>query len=190
MRVTNLGMVLKRAASGACRKGTWLAVIVTLLASPSLLLASKGPTTLEEKVRHELLMLPYYGVFDELSFQVNGATVTLMGKVTRPVLKSDAANVVKRIPGVASLEDKIEVLPLSPFDDRIRLAELRAVYGNSALYRYRVAGPIAPIRIIVENGNVTLEGIVTSQMDKTIAGLAANGVAGVFSVTNNLQVKS
>jgi hyperosmotically inducible periplasmic protein len=178
MRLTNLGKVLEVAAMAA------------VLASPSLLLASKAPRTLEEQVRHELVMLPYYSVFDELSFQVTGNTVTLMGKVTRPVLKSDAENVVKRIPGVASVDDKIEVLPLSRFDDGIRLAELRAVYGNSALFRYRLAGPIAPIRIIVKNGDVTLEGVVANQADKNIAGVAANGVAGVFSVTNNLQVKS
>ena len=175
--MTNLGKVL-----GAT-------VLATVLASPSLLLASKGQRTLEEQVRHELLMLPYHSVFNDLSFQVDGNTVTLMGSVTRPVLKSDAENVVKRIPGVASVDNKIEVLPLSRFDDRIRLAELRAVYGNSALFRYNL-GAIAPIRIIVRNGHVTLEGVVGNQMDKNIAGIAANGVAGVFSVTNNLQVKS
>jgi hyperosmotically inducible protein len=189
MRVTNLGKVLEMAVLGVCRKGTWLAVMATVLASPSLLPASQEPKTLEEQVRHELLMLPYYSVFDELSFQVDGNTVTLMGRVTWPTLKSSAENVVKRIPGVASVDDKIEVLPLSRFDDRIRLAELRAVYGNSALFRYNL-GAIAPIRIIVKNGHVTLEGVVANQMDKNIAGMAANGVAGVFSVTNNLQVKS
>jgi hyperosmotically inducible protein len=166
-----------------------MAVMATVLAAPSLLLASKAQKTLEEQVRHELLMLPYYSVFNELSFKVDGNTVTLMGSVTRPVLKSDARNVVKRIPGVASVDDKVEVLPLSRFDDRIRLAELRAVYGNSALFRYNL-GAIAPIRIIVRNGHVTLEGVVANQMDKNVAGIAANGVAGVFSVTNNLQVKS
>ena len=178
MRVTKLGKVLEMAVLGA------------VLASPSLLPASQGPKTLEEQVRHELVMLPYYSVFDELSFQVNGNTVTLMGNVTRPVLKSDAENVVKRIPGVASVDDKIEVLPLSRFDDQIRLAELRALYGNSALFRYGVSGPIAPIRIIVRNGHVTLEGIVINQGDKNIAGIVANSVPGVFSVTNNLQVRS
>jgi hyperosmotically inducible protein len=177
MRTTNLVKVLGVAA------------MATMLAAPSLMLASKAPKTLEEQVRHELVMLPYFSVFDELSFQVNGSTVTLMGKVTRPTLKRDAENVVKRIPGVASVEDKIEVLPLSGFDDRIRLAELRAVYGNSALFHYRVSGPIASIRIMVENGHVTLEGVVANQSDKNVAGIVANAVAGVFSVTNNLQVR-
>jgi hyperosmotically inducible periplasmic protein len=191
MRLKNLGKNSERTVWGVCRKGTWLALMATVLVSPSLLLATTHALgTLEEQVRHELVMLPYYSVFDELSFQVNGDAVTLMGKVTRPVLKSDAGNVVKRIPGVASVDNKIEVLPLSRFDDRIRLAELRAVYGNSALFRYNLAGPIAPIRIIVEDGHVTLEGVVATQGDKNIAGIVANGVAGVFSVTNNLQVKS
>jgi len=185
MGKTNLGSVL-----GIRRTGTWLAVMAIVLASPLLLLASKAASTLEEQVRHELVMLPYYSVFDELSFQVHGNRVTLMGKVTRPILKSDAMNVVKRIPGVVSVDDKVEVLPLSGFDDRIRLAELRAVYGNSALFRYRLAGSIAPIRIIVKNGHVTLEGVVASEADKNIAGIAASAVGGVFSVTNNLQVKS
>ena len=190
MRATNLGGVSKTARSGNRRNRTWLAVTAIVLALPSLLLASKVGRTLEEQVRHELVMLPYYSVFDELSFRVDGGTVTLMGRVTRPILRSDAVNVVKRIPGVATVDDKVEVLPLSGFDDRIRLAELRAVYGNSALFRYRLAGATAPIRIIVKNGHVTLEGVVASQQDKHIAGIAANGVANVFSVTNNLQVKS
>ncbi len=173
-------------------KGTWKEILAGLLVavvfSPSLLQASKSPQTLDDQVRHELIMLPYYNVFDSLSFQVTGDKVTLTGQVSRPVLKSDAENVVKRIPGVKSVDNQIEVLPLSPFDEQIRWAELRAIYGNSALFRYNVMGPIAPIRIIVKNGNVTLEGVVANQMDKEVAGLAANGVPGVFSVTNNLQV--
>lgn len=189
MRTTNSDRVLKTTIWGIGRKGTWLAVIVTALAAFAPVQASKAPKTLEEQVRHELVMLPYYSVFDELSFQVKGSSVVLAGRVTRPVLKSDAENVVKRIPGVAAVDNKIEVLPLSRFDDQIRLAELRAVYGNSALFRYNL-GAIPAIRIIVHNGDVTLEGVVASQMDKNIAGLAANTVAGVFSVTNNLQVKS
>ena len=174
MRVTNLGMVLVIAA--------------TLAASPTLL-AGKAPKPLEEQVRHELLMLPFIGVFDNLSFQVSGDKVTLMGEVTRPVLKSDAENVVKLVPGVASVENEIKVLPLSTFDDQIRWRELRAIYGNSVLSRYS-QGVIPSIRIIVSNGHVSLEGIVDRQMDKNIAGIVANGVPGVFSVTNNLQVGS
>ena len=190
MKATNLGSTWETIHLAISRRGVWLAAIAIGLALPSLLPATTGPRTLEEQVRHELVMLPFYSVFDELSFEVTGNTVTLMGRVTRPVLKSDAVNVVKRIPGVASVADNVEVLPLSGFDDRIRLAELRAVYGNSALFRYRLAGSIAPIRIIVKNGHVTLEGVVASEADKNIAGIAASAVGGVFSVTNNLQVKS
>ena len=172
---------------------TWravLAVMAALLVAPhAALQASKSAPSLGERVRHELIMLPFYSVFDQLSFDVKGDTVTLDGQVSRPTLKSDAENVVKRIPGVKSVDNQIVVLPLSPFDNRIRWAELRAVYGNPALFRYNL-GAIAPIRIIVKNGNVTLEGVVATQMDKNIAGLAANGVPGVFSVTNNLQVRT
>lgn len=185
--MTSLRKVLGMAALGVCRKGTWLAVMVTLLASPALP-ATKAPKTLEEQVRHELAMLPYYGVFDELSFEVRGDKVTLMGEVTRPVLRSDAENVVKLVPGVASVDNEIRVLPLSTFDDRIRWGELRAIYGNSVLFRYGL-GAIPSIRIIVSNGHVTLEGIVDRQTDKNIAGILANGVPGVFSVTNNLDVR-
>lgn len=174
MKVTNLGTIL--------------AIAATLAASPALL-ANKASKPLEEQVRHELAMLPFYGVFDELSFQVSGDKVTLMGQVSRPVLRSDAENVVKLVPGVASVENEIKVLPLSTFDDQIRWRELRAIYGNSVLSRYGL-GAIPPIRIIVSNGHVTLEGIVDRQTDKNIAGIVANGVPGVFSVTNNLQVGS
>ncbi len=164
-----------------------MVLAAALVASPVLLQASKSPMPLEQQVRHELLMLPYYNVFDTLSYRVSGDTVTLTGQVTRPTLKYDAEHVVARIPGVKSVDNQIEVLPLSGFDDRIRLAELRAIYGNQTLFRYRL-GAIPQVRIIVKNGNVTLEGVVANQMDKTVAGLAANGVPGVFSVTNNLQV--
>ncbi|MFB3778953.1 MAG: BON domain-containing protein [Bryobacteraceae bacterium] len=170
------------------RKSILMGLIMAVVVSPALLLASKAPQTLEERVRHELIMLPYYNVFDNLAFQVTGDAVTLSGQVSWPALKSEAENVVRRIPGVRTVDNKIQVLPLSPFDNRIRLAELRAIYGNSALFRYNL-GANPPIRIIVRNGEVTLEGVVASQMDKNIAGLAANTVPGVFSVTNNLQVK-
>jgi len=163
---------------------------VALLLSPSVALAASRPKTLAEQVRHELIMLPYYNVFDIFSFQVNGSQVILTGDVTQPWLKSQAGNVVKAVPGVTSVVNDIKVLPLSPFDYRIRWAELRAIYGNPALFRYNVMGPIAPIRIIVDNGNVTLVGVVANKMDKEIAGIAANTVPNVFSVTNDLQVST
>jgi hyperosmotically inducible protein len=141
------------------------------------------------EVRHELVMLPYYGVFDDLAFSVNDGAVTLMGAVTRPTLKSDAENVVKRIEGVNEVINKIEVLPLSPMDDQIRMAVYRAIYGDPALstrYGYRA---LPSIHIIVKNGHVTLEGVVANEADKNIANIRANGVSGVFSVENNLQVE-
>jgi hyperosmotically inducible periplasmic protein len=140
-----------------------------------------------EQVRHQLVMLPYYSIFDDFGFQVDGSTVTLYGHVVRPVLKSDAENVVKRIEGVTQVVNKIEVLPLSPFDDRIRLREARAIYSFPSLQRYGL-GTQPSIHIIVANGHVTLTGVVNTASDRNVAGIRANGVSGVFSVTNNLQV--
>ena len=148
-----------------------------------------GQNRIAREVRHELVMLPYYGVFDNLAFRVDGNTVTLLGQVTRPTLKSDAENVVKNVEGVEKVNNQIQVLPLSPMDDRIRLAEYRAIYGQVGLDRYALQA-IPPIHIIVDNGKVTLVGVVANQSDKDMAGVRANGVPGVFSVTNNLQVES
>ncbi len=142
-----------------------------------------------KQVRHELLMLPYYGVFDDLGFTVQGSVVTLVGEVTRPTLKSDAQNVVKRIEGVTQVVNDIEVLPLSPMDDQIRRAEYRAIYGDPALstrYGYR---SLPSIHIIVKNGNVRLEGVVANEADKNLVGLRANGVPNVFAVQNDLRVE-
>jgi hyperosmotically inducible periplasmic protein len=143
---------------------------------------------LTREVRHELVMLPYYGVFDNLAFKVDGRTVTLVGQVTRPTLKSDAENVVKDIEGVEKVVNQIEVLPLSPMDDQIRIATFRAVYGTPGLDRYGL-NAVPPIHIIVANGKVTLEGVVANEADKNLAGVKANGVSGVFSVTNNLRIE-
>jgi hyperosmotically inducible periplasmic protein len=142
---------------------------------------------LVREVRHELLMLPYYSAFDSLAFKVDGDQVTLMGQVVRPTLKSDAEAAVKRVEGVARVTNNIEVLPLSPNDDRIRRAEFHAIYDTPQLDRYAV-GSVPPIHIIVKNGHVTLEGVVDSEADKNVAGIQANSVPGVFSVTNNLVV--
>jgi hyperosmotically inducible protein len=172
-----------------------LSLILTgsLLGAAMLLPASTTtPATakpLEERVRHELVVLPWYNVFDNLAFQVNGDQVTLYGKVTRPTLKSDAENVIKRLEGVAHVTNKIDVLPLSPFDDRLRFALFRSIYSQPGLDRYAM-GAIPGIHIIVDNGNVTLEGVVMNEMDKNLAFMRANGVSGVFSVKNNLQVES
>jgi len=142
-----------------------------------------------KEVRHELVMLPFYGVFDNLAYKVDAdGTVTLLGQVARPTLKSDAENAVKRIEGVPRVVNNIEILPTSMNDDRIRRATYRAIYGNSVLAPYQLRA-VPPIHIIVASGRVTLEGVVARQMDKQIAGMQANGVHGVFEVTNNLQVE-
>lgn len=169
------------------RQSVSLLVAGVLLMTPAFAWGSTGVQPLDAKVRHELNMLPFFSVFDNLTYRVEGDKVILAGEVTRPGLKRDAETAVSRIPGVAAVDGQIQVLPLSGFDDRIRLAELRAIYGNSALQRYGLV-PSAPIRIVVKNGNVTLEGMVRSQMDKNIAGVAAHTVPGVFSVTNNLVI--
>jgi hyperosmotically inducible protein len=143
---------------------------------------------LQREVRHELAMLPYYGVFDNLAFKVDGSKVTLLGEVTRPTLKTDAEAAVKSIEGVESIDNRIEVLPLSPNDDRIRLAAYRAIYRQASLSRYALQA-IPPIHIIVKNGNVHLEGVVANETDKNLAGIRAKGVSGVFSVDNNLRVE-
>ena len=161
------------------------------LASSGLWATPVPPPTPTEKlakaVRHELVMLPYYSLFDNLSFRVEGDKVTLMGQVTRPTLKTSAERVTQRVAGVSKVVNQIEVLPLSPFDSRIRMAVLRALFRQPALQRYGM-GALPSIHIIVKNGDVTLEGVVSNQMDKNLAFMYANGVPGVFSVTNNLRV--
>ena len=150
--------------------------------------ADKGRHRLMREVRHELVTLPYYGVFDNLTFAVADQTVTLQGQVTRPTLKSAAERVVKDIEGVERVVNNIEVLPVSSNDDRIRLDVYRAIYGNTALNRYALQA-VPSIHIIVKNGNVTLEGVAATEGDRNIANIQASGVAGVFSVTNNLQLE-
>jgi len=149
--------------------------------------SSRAQERIIREVRHELLMLPYFGVFDFIAYKVDGYNVTLLGQVVRPTLKSDAENVVKHIEGVEKVDNQIEVLPPSPGDDRLRLRLFRAIYGFPGLQKYEL-GVQKPIRIIVKNGHVTLEGVVDNEADKNLAGLRANGVSGTFSVTNNLQV--
>jgi hyperosmotically inducible protein len=140
-------------------------------------------------VRHQLVLLPYYGVFDNLAYKVSpDGTVTLLGQVVRPTLKSDAENVVKKIEGVERVDNQIQVLPTSPMDEHTRLATYRAIYGNDALSQYSLRA-VPPIHIVVNNGHVTLEGVVARQMDKQVAEMQAKSVSGVFSVTNNLRVE-
>jgi len=144
---------------------------------------------LVKEVRHELVMLPYYGVFDNLSYRVDGSKVTLFGQVREPKLKSDAEKAVKNIEGVSAVDNQIEVMPLSPSDDQIRLAAYRAIYSQAPLQRYQM-GAVPPIHVIVKNGDITLEGVVATEMDKNVAGIAAKGVSGAHKVTNNLRLDS
>ena len=140
------------------------------------------------EVRHELLLLPWYSVFDDLAYKVNGDTVTLLGQVTRPVLKEDANTVVKGIEGVDKVVNDIQVLPPSPMDDQIRHEEFRAIYDFPSLQKYAY-GARPPIHIIVNGGHVTLTGVVDSEADKDAAGIRAKSVSGVFSVQNDLVVQ-
>ena len=169
------------------------AIAIFLLAAAPAVFAdhknAKGYERFVREIRHELVMLPYYGVFDNLAYKVDGYNVTLIGQVTRPTLKSDAERVVKDIEGVQKVTNNIEVLPLSPNDDKIRQAAFRSIYGHTALNRYAF-GAIPPIHIIVRNGQITLEGVVANEGDKNIAGIQANSVPGAFGVTNNLRVES
>ncbi len=166
---------------------TLLLCLVSLGAAAQDMASGKSQERITKEVRHELLMLPYFGVFDNIAYKVDGGTVTLLGQVVRPSLKSDSENAVKRVEGVEKVDNQIEVLPTSPSDDRIRLQLFRAIYGYPALEKYSL-GVQKPIRIIVKNGHVTLEGVVDNDGDKNFAGVRANGVPGIFSVTNNLQV--
>jgi hyperosmotically inducible periplasmic protein len=143
-----------------------------------------------QEVRHQLAMLPYYSVFDDLGFRVNGGTVTLEGAVVRPVLKSDAEGVVKHVEGVTNVINNIEVLPVSPMDDQIRRAAFRTIYGDPQIgtrYGYQA---LPSIHIIVKNGNLTLEGVVANTFDKNLIGIRANSIPNVFKVTNNLVVEN
>jgi len=151
--------------------------------------SARSEDAIKREVRHELALLPWYSVFDNLQYSVNGYNVTLMGQVVNPTLKSDAESAVKHVEGVENVDNQIEVLPPSPNDDQIRRAEFHAIYGQPGLQRY-AEGSVQQIHIIVKGGNVTLYGIVASQGDKDVANVAANTVPGVFSVTNNLQVES
>jgi hyperosmotically inducible periplasmic protein len=167
----------------------WLGSVSRAAAALQKQTEPKAEQNLIKEVRHQLVLLPYYSVFDNLVFRVQGSKVILMGQVVRPTLKSDAEAAVKSIEGVTGVENNIEVLPTSPMDDQIRRAVYRAIYGEPALSRYALSA-VPSIHIIVKNGNVTLEGVADNETDKNLAGLRANGVPNVFSVKNNLVVSS
>jgi hyperosmotically inducible protein len=149
---------------------------------------TKANQNLVREVRHQLLLLPYYTVFDNLAFKVDGDRVTLEGQVTRPTLKSDAEAAVKSIEGISGVTNNIEVLPPSPMDDQLRRALYRAIYGDPQLSKYGWSS-MPSIHIIVKSGHVSLEGVVDNDTDKNLAGLRANSVPNVFEVKNNLVVK-
>lgn len=142
----------------------------------------------QKNVRKALVTIPYLSVFDNLSYSVDNGVVTLSGQVTQPYLKDYAEKSVKDVPGITAVNDQIEVLPLSPFDDQIRFRTLRSLERTGSLYRYFM-GTVPSIRIVVKNGHVTLDGIVNNSMDRQIAFMTANQIPGVFSVTNDLRTE-
>src|SRR6266853_127723 len=150
--------------------------------------AGTGPQRMQDRISrevfHELVMLPQLTIFDNLQYKVDGDKVTLMGQVQDAILKDSAEKVVKKIEGVESVNNQIEILPPSPNDDRIRRQVARALFNDERLFRYSM-GSVPPIHIIVKNGHVTLEGVVNSQADKDAATVRANGVPGVFAVENH-----
>jgi hyperosmotically inducible protein len=150
--------------------------------------SARGTQPIDKQVKHELNMLPYVNVFDYMTFTVDANNnVTLSGEVTNPVVKSDAGNVVKRIGGVEHVNNQIQVLPLSPMDNGLRLRLFRTIYGFPTLQKYAL-GLNKPIRIIVNEGHVTLMGVVDNEMDRNVAAIRANSVPGIFSVDNQLRV--
>ena len=143
---------------------------------------------LAKQVRHELVTLPYYGVFDNLAYNINGSTVTLYGQVVRPTTRSSAEGRVKQLPGVSRVVNNIKVLPLSSFDDNIRVATFRSIARTAGLGRY-LRGANPSLHIVVDRGHISLEGVVDNSSDRNLANIAARGVPGAFSVTNNLRVE-
>jgi len=167
------------------------AVILLAITAPLAVRADTPVVTssqISKEVRHRLRMLPYYGVFDNLAYNVNGGTVTLYGQVVQPITRSDAARSVSRIAGVTRVVNNIEVLPLSSFDDRVRVQTYRSIARTGGLQRY-LMGTNPSIHIVVNRGHVTLTGVVSNKMDKQLAYVAASRVFGSFSVKNDLQVE-
>jgi hyperosmotically inducible protein len=144
---------------------------------------------LSQEINHQLLLLPWYSVFENLQYEIKGSEVTLLGQVLNDVTKSGAENRVKQIEGVTKVNNNIEILPASPLDDRIRRSAFRAIFRDSALEVY-AQGSVLPIHIIVKDGHVTLEGVVLNEGHKTLAGMRVHGISGVFSVTNNLRIET
>jgi hyperosmotically inducible protein len=165
------------------------AAVITTASTPAAAQETKANQNLVREVRHQLLLLPYYTVFDNLAFKVDGDHVTLEGQVTNPTLKHDAEAAVKSIEGVSSVTNNIEVLPPSPMDDQLRRALYRAIYGDPTLSKYGWSS-MPSIHIIVKSGHVSLEGVVDNDADKNLAEIRAKSVPNVFDVKDDLVVKS
>lgn len=161
---------------------------VSAQVSRDALTETRGQARLASQIRHELVMMPFYGVFDHLRFRLDGRAVTLMGTVVRPTLRDEAERRVLGLEGVESVTNEIDVLPLSPYDDRIRLASYRAIYSHPSFSRY-VQTAVPSVHLLVDHGVLTLEGVVLTQAERNLAGILANGVTGVFQVKNELRVE-
>lgn len=175
-------------------KGKLMAIVAALALTASAAVAAPARSPQDDartanKVRKELVTLPYYGVFDNLAYKIDGGTVTLYGQVVDAITRKDAERRVKKIEGVERVVNNIEVLPLSNFDHSIRVRTYRTIARTGGLYRYFM-GANPSIHIIVARGRVTLEGVVSNRMDSQLAYTAARQVSGVFSVTNNLRVEN
>lgn len=144
---------------------------------------------LERQIRKEIVTLPFYSLWDHIEYHVDGGQVTLMGSVYRPSMKKSVERAVKNVEGVQSVDNRVTIQPTSSFDDSIRMSAYRAIYGHPALQNYQLRA-VPPIHIIVENGKITLEGVVQNRMDKNVAGIQANSVSGAFEVVNNLRTES
>ena len=175
-------------------KGKLLVLVAALAISASAVLAAPANSPQDDartanKVRKELVTLPYYGVFDNLAYKIEGGTVTLYGQVVDAVTRKDAERRVQKIEGVDRVINNIQVLPLSGMDNSIRVRTYRTIARTGSLYRYFM-GTNPSIHIIVSRGRVALEGVVSNRMDSQLAYMAARQVPGVFEVTNNLRVEN
>ena len=164
------------------------AMTIPLMAQAPAQREARSQARLEKEVRHVLVTQPFYSVFDNLSYRVDGDRVTLMGQVVNPTLKSDAGKSVTSIEGVAAVDNQLEVLPPSPMDDQIRRAVFRAIYSAPGMEKYAIQA-VPPIHIVVKGGRVNIVGVVANQMDKTIAETRAKSVPGVFAVTDELAAE-
>ena len=191
LKTNQMGVIKKNVAAALAALLLSISIIGFAPLSVSAATPNAAPPAedqLSKSVRHKLRMLPYYGVFDNLAYSINGSTVTLYGQVVRPSTRSDAAHSVSRIEGVTQVINNIEVLPLSSFDDRVRVQTYRAIANTGGLHRY-LRGANPSLHIIVNRGHVTLTGVVDNKMDKQLAYMAASRVFGSFSVNNELQVE-